>query len=108
MLMHMQRWMDLRGYPEDTFISTHTDAIFTVMAGVSGLKEEVLPWPVYHQDHERRYRADFDENKYDKEISDMFQRFLNDSRQMEAEKKPKITHDENWGMAEKSFKETVI
>jgi len=108
MLMHRQHWFDLRGYPENTFISTHCDAIFTVMAGVSGLKEKILPWPLYHQDHERRYRADFDESRYEKEITDMFTRFMNDSREMEATGKPKIVNPPDWGLAAENFSETII
>jgi hypothetical protein len=108
MLMHRDNWFKLRGYPEDTFISTHCDAIFTVMAGVSGLKEKILPWPIYHQDHERRYKADFDENKYEKEITDMFKRFMDDSREMEATGKPRITNSADWGHATDIFTETII
>ncbi len=108
MLMHRNHWFDLRGYPEDTFISTHCDAIFTVMSGVSGLKEKILPWPIYHQDHQRRYKADFDESKYDKEITDMFKRFMDDSREMEALGKPRITNPADWGHAGENLAETLI
>lgn len=108
MLMHRSHWFDLRGYPEDTYISTHCDALFTVMAGVSGLKENVLNFPVYHQDHERRYKADFDEAAFSKEIADMFTRFMNDSREMEKTNTPKITNTENWGQANSSFDITTI
>jgi len=108
MLMHRDNWFNLRGYPEDTYISTHCDALFTVMSGVSGLKENILNWPIYHQDHERRYKADFDESKYEKEITDMFNRFMNDSRAMEASRKPKITNPPDWGHAKENFMETII
>jgi hypothetical protein len=108
MLMHRDNWFNLRGYPEDTYISTHCDAIFTVMAGISGLKETILSWPIYHQDHERRYKADFDESRYEKDITDMFTRFLNDSREMEALRKPKISNPADWGHANEHFAETII
>jgi len=108
MLMHRNHWFALRGYPEDTFISTHCDAIFTVMAGISGLTENILRFPVYHQDHERRYKADFDENQFSKEITDMFQRFMNDSREMEKNKKPKIVNSSDWGHGSAQFSETLL
>lgn len=108
MLMHRQHWFDLRGYPEDTFISTHCDALFTVMAGVAGLKENVLNFPVYHQDHERRYKADFDEAAFSKEITDMFARFLNDSREMERTRSPKIVNPPDWGHGSQTFSDTII
>ncbi len=108
MLMHRKHWFALRGYPEDTYISTHCDALFTVMSGVSGLKENVLNYPVYHQDHERRYKADFDEAAFSKEINDMFTRFMNDSREMERNRAPKIVNDADWGHGKSIFSESVL
>lgn len=108
MLMHRDHWFDLRAYPEDTYISTHCDALFTVMSGISGLKEHVLPVPVYHQDHERRYKADFDEAKFSDEINGMWKRFLQDSHEMTRTGKPKITNPEDWGLGKLEFKDTVI
>jgi hypothetical protein len=71
-------------------------------------KEIVLNSPVYHQDHERRYKADFDEDKYSKEISDMFKRFLSDSHEMARTRKPKIVNSEDWGHGSHTFKDTVL
>ena len=53
-LMTKQNWLDLKGYPEYTPISTHTDSILTILA-YSKLKEHVFEVPVFHQAHERRY-----------------------------------------------------
>lgn len=57
MLMERDNWMRLKGYPEYTAISTHTDALFTVLAHRI-LKEVVVADPVFHQEHERRYSWD--------------------------------------------------
>lgn len=110
MLMHRDNWFSLRGYPEDTYISTHCDAIFTVMSKVAGIKENILRWPIYHQHHERRYNTDIIESKFNnnKDISDMFRRFVNDTREMEATCQPKIVNPPDWGAASKNFAETVI
>lgn len=54
MLMTRDNWVRLKGYPEYTAISTHTDALFTVLAHRM-LHEVVVPYPVFHQAHERRY-----------------------------------------------------
>lgn len=108
MLMHRDSWFSLRGYPEDTYISTHCDALLTVMAGVSGLQETVLQWPVYHQDHERRYNTDMDESKANADISRMFTRFLADTREMAATGTPKIVNTPDWGLAGEQFAETVL
>ena len=108
MLMHRDNWFNLRGYPEDTYISTHCDAIFTVIASASGLRETILRWPVYHQDHERRYNTNFDEIKHDKDINDMFKRLLKETREMEASCQPKIFNPPDWGHATENFAETTI
>jgi hypothetical protein len=108
MLMHRDNWFRLNGYPEDTYISTHCDAIFTVMARASGLKEEILPWPIYHQDHERRYNTDFDKVKNDEDINRMFRRLLVDTRQMEDGHQPKIVNPADWGHSSENFIETIL
>jgi hypothetical protein len=108
MLMHRDNWFNLRGYPEDTYISTHCDAIFTVMSSASGLKETVLQWTIYHQDHERRFNTDFDESKNNQDIATMFKRFLDDTREMIASGEPKIVNPPDWGFASENFKETII
>lgn len=109
MLMHRNHWFTLRGYPEDAYISTHCDAIFTVMAAACGLRQIVLPWPVYHQDHERRYNIDMHRREINnKDISDMHRRLVDDTRQMESSHCPKIINDRDWGNASENFAETVL
>jgi len=108
MLMHRDNWFNLRGYPEDAYISTHCDAILTVMSSAFGLKANILRWPIYHQDHERRYNTNFDEIKDNKDINYMFQRCLNDTREMETLRKPKITNPPDWGHANENFEETIL
>ncbi len=108
MLMHRDHWFSLRGYPEDTYISTHCDAIFTVMSRMLGLKEAILPWPIYHQDHERRYNTDFDKIKNNEDINRMFKRFLKDTHEMETSRQPKIVNPPDWGHANENFLETIV
>lgn len=108
MLMHRDHWHRLRGYPEDTYISTHTDSIFCVMASIAGVLENILRWPVYHQDHERRYIVDLAAHKKNKELMDMLDRFTEDTRAMEASRTPKIVNAEDWGCGGEEFKETVV
>tara|TARA_B100001250_G_scaffold188793_1_gene162221 strand:- start:9496 stop:10569 length:1074 start_codon:yes stop_codon:yes gene_type:complete len=106
MLMHKKHWLNLQGYPENTYISTHTDAIFTVMAASLGLKEIILKLPVYHQDHQRRY--DQHDNPNDKDSRNMLLQFYRDSKQMESSEKPIIYNDSNWGWGNLSFEEITI
>ena len=63
MLMTRENWMALRGYPEYTPISTHTDSLFSILA-YSKLKEKIMWDPVFHQSHERRYGwSDIEKNE---------------------------------------------
>lgn len=106
MLMHRDHWMKLRGYPENTWISTHVDSTFVVMAAMLGLKQELLPAPVYHQDHERRYGWDSIRN--DEVFREVFEKFQRQANQMVKEKRPLIENPENWGLPEETFEESVF
>ena len=103
-LLDRDSWYQLRGYLEDTWISTHTDALHTVGAGVSGLPIVVLPFPVYHQHHERRYN--FDRN--DPDINRMFRRLLNDVQTMLHRGKATLNAGDDWGMPHQALEEQTI
>ena len=106
MLMHKEHWLSLQGYPENTYITTHTDAIFTLMAASLGLKEIIIPFPIYHQDHQRRY--DQHDNPNDKDSRNMLLQFYRDGKQMESSGKPIIYNNSNWGWGNLSFEEKTI
>lgn len=101
MLMHRQSWYALKGYPENTYLAIHTDALMVAMAFFSGLKEQVFFQPVYHQDHERRFVAD----NTNPHIHAMFRRFEDEGRQMEKQKAPIIYNTDNWGYPNQQFEE---
>ncbi len=98
MMMHRDRWSDLHSYPENTRISLHTDSLFVVAAGVNGLKEKVLRWPIYHQDHGRRYDAQKD--ALDPVLRQAYLFFQDEAQKMIREKKSKIYNPDNWGLAD--------
>lgn len=52
MLMSKKNWMDLRGYPENTGYLITLDGEMVHIALTAGLKQVVLPEPIYHQFHE--------------------------------------------------------
>jgi len=106
MMMHQGDWFNLHGYPENTYIALHTDALFVVNAGVSGLKEKVLRWPIYHQEHERRYDAQKDE--FSPVLRQAYLFFQKEAQGMIAEKKHRIYNPENWGLADDSLDEIEI
>jgi hypothetical protein len=108
MLMHKDHWQKLRGYPEETLISTHVDALFTVMAGTSGLKEKIVKWPLYHQDHERRYITNVGRDDADNRIQVMYDRLTKEGKRMVAMNEPIIYNDKNWGFGNMQFEEEVF
>lgn len=104
MLMHRDAWNTLHGYPENTYLAMHTDAIMVAMAKFSGLMEHVFFYPVYHQDHARRFVAD----NNNPDIFAMYRKFEVDAQEMEAQGKPKIYNDEKWGFPDEAFEEYII
>jgi hypothetical protein len=101
MLMSKEDWGKMNGYPENTWISTHTDSLHLIMSSVTGLKEKILPYLVYHQEHERRF--DFNTNNPD--MDKMYERLLKDSEAMLSTKKVVGGNDTSWGMDEFIFEE---
>lgn len=106
MLMHRDHWFALNGHPENTYLALHTDSIFVVMARHLGLKEHVFQWPIYHQDHERRYDAEAEGENQD--FRAMFELLVKDSREMEKSGKPIIYNGDDWGCAGMEFAESRI
>jgi hypothetical protein len=99
-LLDRESWLMMGGYREDTWISTHTDSIHVMEAVTLGCHTRVLPYPIFHQAHERRY--DFSEANPDMEL--MYQRLLSQAKQMQksgniAQKKP------DWGLKSNILKE---
>ena len=96
MMMHRNNWLNLKGYPEYTSISTHTDSLFTIIA-YSKLKEFVFKYPVFHQAHERRYNwADIKENSKFKKAYELFENVANcvrNGKDIDA-----YLNSDNWGL----------
>lgn len=91
MLMHRDSWAAIRGYNEHSRTALHVDSLAVIQAATLGLKEVVLPMPIYHRDHERRFTsADWPEEY--RVFQEMAQRMLLSA-------KPELFNDENWGAA---------
>jgi len=50
-LLSKATWLELTGYLEYELWSPYVDSVFLYMAYGSGLRQETLPWPVYHPRH---------------------------------------------------------
>lgn len=106
MLMHRANWMKLNGYPEVTFVSTHTDALFTIFA-FSQLKEFVFDKPIFHQEHERRYTSKLIEE--DPEISLAYRSFQKISQEiLQTRQCDSYLNPNDWGLNERNLKEIII
>jgi hypothetical protein len=104
MLMHRDNWFKLKSYPENTFVSTHTDALFTVFA-YSQLKEFIFKDPIFHQEHERRYSSKI--IKEDDELVKAYKNFQSISQDILKDKNPeKYFNADDWGL--KAFELTEI
>jgi hypothetical protein len=51
--MARRRWHELRGYPELEVAPMHLDSMLLFSAHHAGLEETVLPYPIYHVEHDR-------------------------------------------------------
>jgi hypothetical protein len=51
-LMAREHWDELRGYPEFETFSMNIDGLFSYIADAAGIREEALPMPIYHLEHE--------------------------------------------------------
>jgi hypothetical protein len=104
MLMHCENWNLLKGHYEARPIALHVDALMVVQAACSGLREIVFEHPILHQEHERRYDAN-DENQ---EYLEAFQFFANKAKEMVESKKAGIYNSEEWGLSNFDLPETII
>jgi hypothetical protein len=104
MLMSRKDFFDLNGYFETAPIALHIDSLFVVQAAVKGLKESMLKFPIYHQDHERRYTSD-----RKSEIEDTaYLFFQKESEEMITSNKTKQYNSDNWGLKSIELNEQYI
>lgn len=104
MLMHRQNWDVLMGYNEKASIALHIDSLMVIQAASFGLQEVILPFPIYHQEHERRYDATTENLKY----RDAYLNFQSQSQEMLKNKHPKIYNSKNWGFFSKQLEEIIL
>lgn len=99
-----ENFFKLKGFPEDTYLSLHTDALFIIMLGVSSLKEEVFRKPIYHKEHKRRYDAKIKNDLFRK----VYLSYQDEAQKMIIQRKPKIYNDKNWGLANFELPEDIF
>jgi hypothetical protein len=102
LLMSRPAWHALRGFPELP-LHSHADSLLCWIATLS-LKQEILPFPIYHQDHSReghRGRPTADYWGLWKEISMKTRRGVRSLDQL-------TPNGEDWGLGGLSLAEQVL
>jgi hypothetical protein len=97
LLIHRDWYYKMRGFPEDVYISTHVDSLMVSYAHIDGLNTVLLPGPVYHQEHERRFV--FDTPMGDADMQKMYRRLQKEIFVMKDWGKVWIHNDEHWGLS---------
>lgn len=98
MMMSAERWNAFRGYPA-TGIDRGSDCYTTIMAHIAGLLQVVIPYPIYHIEHDRAEQL--------LRPTTVLENIPEFNRMIETDK-PVIMNDENWGLGNIKLKETVI
>jgi hypothetical protein len=105
MLMHASRWTALHGYPEIT-TSGHSDGFLCIAAAASGLRQVILPAPVYHQEHVRA--VDWtDLSTATRPVTD-YAEFDSAAREMLAARRPLVVNGNAWGLGGEDLPESLI
>jgi len=112
-LMSKERWLSLRGYPELPIWSMHIDSLLCYMAVACGLREHVLrpPAKIFHMEHQNSWVVMTPDERlktFSKKpwidiglLSEIWQN-------MYLAHRPVAFNEDQWGLAQWSFDETVI
>lgn len=104
MLMHRNHWHTLNAYPETFPIALHIDSLFTIQTAMLPLKEYIYKYPIFHEEHERRFTA----NKKIEEERIAYDRYQAEAQKMLKIKKPIIYNNEHWGLNNEELPISVI
>jgi len=98
LLMGRERWHELRGFPE---LPTHSvvDLYMVFLASAAGLKQLVLPYRIYHQEHDRSQHS-----QRPLTVLENIPAF----REMQETRRPVITNREDWGLGDVELPESQL
>lgn len=103
-LAHKNNWLKSMAFMEDTYISTHTDSIMTLNMKYSGMKEKIFPYPIFHQEHNRRF--DFNEANSDMDL--MYKKLQEVGKKIILNKKIVSNNNPNtWGLQQYNLEEII-
>lgn len=98
MLMSKKQWDYFKGYPA-LGIDRGLDCYMTIMVHIAGLLQVILPYPIYHIEHDRS--AQYLRPTAILENIPAFEKMVETN-------KPIITNDENWGLKNEKLNEFVV
>lgn len=98
MLISKKQWNYFRGYPA-LGIDRGLDCYMTIMCHIAGLLQVVLPYPIYHIEHDRS-------NQYLRPTV-VLEKIPAFEKMVELNE-PIITNDENWGLKNEKLEEFVV
>ena len=103
-LLSKAGWMGLTGYLEYELWSPYIDSVLLYMAYGSGLRQEILPWPIYHPRHARSWVVE--------RSSDLPMLGEDDVRGMKAACTPNnipfIRNKDGWGLENVALEEEIV
>ena len=108
-LMARQDWWRLRGYPEFDTYSLHIDNLILLVAYHAGLRQIILPFPIYHIDHS--FSATLERTDEFKRMGATMldiQTMEEWAREMNRNGLPILFNGEDWGLASEDLKEERI
>jgi hypothetical protein len=92
-LMHKNDWNKIAGHLEECWISTHVDSCLVLDAINKGLEIEEYDSVLYHQEHQRRFNFQEQNNDMDKMYSFLLERIKKNTQK-------ETTLRTNWGLTE--------
>ena len=98
MLMSKKNWDHFKGYPA-LGIDRGLDCYMTIMAHIAGLLQVVLPFPIYHIEHDRS--AQYLRPTAVLENMPAFEKMVETNKEV-------ITNDDNWGFKNEKLNEFII
>ena len=114
-LMAREHWFEVHGYPEFTMYSMNVDGLLGDIAYHVGVREEILPMPIYHLEHVegsgwtpdgegllRKRLADSGADWLDATTVDLW------SAWMDWLKRPMIFNGSDWGVGDSVLDETIL
>jgi hypothetical protein len=106
LLMHRERWRELRGYPELP-TAGHIDGYGCVMAAAAGFEQRILGgWcRIYHQEHARA--IDWSNLEASPWPLTSYETFRRDAEEMLTAGRPKVFNDADWGLADVELAESA-